>query len=415
MTKLLKIENHKRSVDLIERAVKDMKQKGVSPWEGEGGYRSIHGCWIPIKLLEIESVEKVIQGFLKDKCLKETLSKETIVLKVLFTLRQLWEEPEPKPLIKEFLEELEKHINSSKTYRTYVPIRGIYIEQAKYDITERVRIVRVTSENYTEFFPPKGLTEKYFMPYSIELVIDTPDYRRAMEISLEASKIITHFFRFIDYFGFNQEDLELRIPGFGFDIEQLRVVTVSRGTDGKISDAVESKLEEKKEHPLEFDYIEEDGPYCGLQKFKELLNRLLTFNLGEWDNHLLRAITLFGESKIEHDDLIRFLKLMLVIECLLNTGSNDPVVSTLSDSMAFILKTTAEERIAFASSIKDLYGKRSKIVHTGSSDIDYTDLLELESHVAELLRILLIDEKYINIQSKSELKSLLDKMKYSGV
>src|SRR5690606_15087535 len=156
-----------------------------------------------------------------------------------------------------------------------------------------------------------------------------------------------------------------------------------------------------------------DASEVGLERFGEMLNKYTLRELSDMETQILRSIAWFGESKIEHDNAARFLKLTLVLECLLNLSKYEPVTIALSERIAFILGETLEERLNIVDQVRRLYDIRSQIVHTGSSEVDEVDLLELEYIVSLLITLFLTNADYSSIKTKKELSSKIDKIKFS--
>lgn len=100
---------------------------------------------------------------------------------------------------------------------------------------------------------------------------------------------------------------------------------------------------------------------------------------------------------------LRFLSLMISLECLFNPG-NQELGYRISRNAAVLLGKDKKDSQHIFDDIKDLYGKRSQIVHTGKSNIiSKQDLLLLRHYVRESI-------KEINkiCKSKIELLDLLN-------
>jgi hypothetical protein len=157
----------------------------------------------------------------------------------------------------------------------------------------------------------------------------------------------------------------------------------------------------------------EDMYKLGLNSFGSIIDDYLELNLSELQHSILRSIIWFGESKVEVDDGARFIKLMLSIECLLNSNNTDPITATLRDRMAFILGKTIPERMNIAKKMTDLYAQRSRIVHHGNSKIKLIDLLNLENLVADVIVQFLTKDDLITKKTKQDLQQYFEELKYS--
>jgi len=104
-----------------------------------------------------------------------------------------------------------------------------------------------------------------------------------------------------------------------------------------------------------------------------------------------------------HNINLSFLSLMISLEPLFNPGSQE-LRYRISRNTAVLLGKENEDSKMIFSEIKDLYDKRSNIVHAGKSNIiNNEDLLKLRHYVRESI-------KEINkmCKSKSELLDLLN-------
>lgn len=114
----------------------------------------------------------------------------------------------------------------------------------------------------------------------------------------------------------------------------------------------------------------------------------------------------FGSFELSYqirDRNMSFLSLMISLEALLNPDRYE-VTHRVSRNTAVLLGRDKEDSKTIFSEIKDLYNKRSKIVHTGNSNsIDEGDLLKLRHYVRESI-------KEINKigDNKDELLKILD-------
>ena len=77
---------------------------------------------------------------------------------------------------------------------------------------------------------------------------------------------------------------------------------------------------------------------------------------------------------------------MISLETLFNSG-RQKLSYRISRNTAVLLGKEKEDSETIFSDIKDLYDKRSKIVHTGNSNIvDQDDLLKLRHYVRESIK-----------------------------
>lgn len=100
---------------------------------------------------------------------------------------------------------------------------------------------------------------------------------------------------------------------------------------------------------------------------------------------------------------LSFLSLMISLETLFNPSEQELQYRISRNAAVFIGKDRDDSKLIF-SEIKKLYGKRSKIVHTGESNIiGENDLLKLRYYVREAIKKI----NWINME-KDELLDLLN-------
>lgn len=100
---------------------------------------------------------------------------------------------------------------------------------------------------------------------------------------------------------------------------------------------------------------------------------------------------------------LSFLTLMISLEALLNPGRSE-LRYRISRNAAVLLGTNVEESKKIFTEIKGLYDKRSKVVHTGKSNIIKRDvLLKLRHYVRESIK-----KMYTMKRSKDEILALLN-------
>ena len=127
-------------------------------------------------------------------------------------------------------------------------------------------------------------------------------------------------------------------------------------------------------------YTLKSSDILGLQEF--IQNTKLPFKR----SFLQLAFESFELSYQIHDRNLSFLSLMISLETLFNSG-RQKLSYRISRNTAVLLGKEKEDSETIFSDIKDLYDKRSKIVHTGNSNIvDQDDLLKLRHYVRESIK-----------------------------
>lgn len=99
------------------------------------------------------------------------------------------------------------------------------------------------------------------------------------------------------------------------------------------------------------------------------------------NSKVLGAIEWIGKALNETDVSKSFVMYMFSLETLLQydekTMLNPSITHQLSEALAFLLTTDYEDRMKVVKIVKDLYSKRSAIVHGGESIVDPADLRQL--------------------------------------
>ena len=130
------------------------------------------------------------------------------------------------------------------------------------------------------------------------------------------------------------------------------------------------------------------------------------------------AVEWIGQSMADPSPPSAFIKAAIALEIIFTYNERDiitpSIMNQISESIALILGSSVDERLKIESTVKKLYGLRSKIVHSGNKDIsqaDYKTLLEIARSV--IIKILTSD-KLNSVDSVEELYTIIKKIKYSG-
>jgi hypothetical protein len=149
------------------------------------------------------------------------------------------------------------------------------------------------------------------------------------------------------------------------------------------------------------------------------LKRLLSL-IGQQNNNferrLLRCAEWLGQAIGDPNPSSAFIKAATALEVLfvVSEGVVTPsIMAQISESCAFILGSTAEERLKVEKDVKRLYGIRSAVVHSGKESVD---LKELDRFIAvghSVMHTLLSGSAYAPIESIEALHEYLKQQKYA--
>ncbi|MFC5587539.1 hypothetical protein ACFPRA_01280 [Sporosarcina soli] len=395
--------------DRVKKIVTEQEVSGEINIKGTVKY---DGVFIPRAFFHNKTYKETIKKLTDTKELNRMLSNIMIIGTFNKLIRTYIDNRDNNDLVRG-IKGFEKYASARFTYNIYVPIKGLEMSENKIALSRNVEIIKIDEQSISDQ-PPQLKYDSdisHLYPTALRAEIISADFRKAMEMGIEIGKYVVNYLRLIDYHGWDKGSLTVRLPGYGFIQEELRVFAVDKNGDG-----VHSWRDRKTDdNLLEIDtFFLEDIEKLGKKAFGDLLDKHLSYETSDLDNSILRSITWFGEAKVELDQGARFIKLMLAIESLFNSNINDPITATLRDRLAFVLGETIEERIEISSQFTDLYKLRSKIVHHGSSHVGYEELLNLQDRAANAIVEFLMNEELLALKDKKELQSFFEKKKFSS-
>ena len=109
--------------------------------------------------------------------------------------------------------------------------------------------------------------------------------------------------------------------------------------------------------------------------FHEKLFNLLVIPKTKIEEKIYKSTLWLGKSLITKNLSDSFLQVAIALECLLARQERGyfiqpSITVTLSETLAFLIGNNADERKNYFKQLKDLYAKRSSIVHSGNTSID---------------------------------------------
>lgn len=147
------------------------------------------------------------------------------------------------------------------------------------------------------------------------------------------------------------------------------------------------------------------GPYSlRPSEISDLQNFVRTTKLPFAQVFLELAFENFELSYSTHDMNLSFLSLMTSLEALLNAGEQK-IAHTIARNSAVLLGRNKAESEEIYHEVKELYRKRSQIVHAGRRIITQEDLLKLRCYVRESIK-----EIHKMGKGKKELLDLLNSL-----
>lgn len=404
----------------------------INPF-GNGAYLRIEGVFVPKALKIVPEFAKLLHELTNDSQLTKTLSKRAVVFHIVSIIKNVYKKSAGQAEIVQYINDFKEYAENVKEYKVYVPLKGIKLEVDSLDINDFVKIIKLDANTIDKIVgTSKEVLVKYdcfaailtnidplvvreakiedikdcFTSAAVQVSVRASEFIKAKETALEVAKIIVCYLRLVDYLTWDTENLNLRFPGYGVLEENLKVVI-----EDKTKTYIWDDQYESEEFDVDKDMID-DLQEFGVRFFNLLLDVFIKSDLEEVQRAIIQALILFGESRVESNDSIRYLKLMLAVECLLNTSKADPVTVTLSERAAFILGSEKESRLRIFQSFKHLYSLRSDIVHHGFAYMNYENILDLEVYVSKLITKFLTDDLLFSVGTKIELSKVFDSMKF---
>lgn len=125
--------------------------------------------------------------------------------------------------------------------------------------------------------------------------------------------------------------------------------------------------------------IRQDGPYLSA-----LASLFDAEHPSAFQRDLLRSVLLYSRAAMSREVPEKLVHIFAAVESLLLRSENEPVQSSISERLAFVVGPTPEARSAIAAALKRVYGLRSKFVHHGrdpDGQGDLNSVKELQMHV----------------------------------
>lgn len=389
---------------------------------------------LPEKLWFIKEYRDLVNSLIKDDDLSKYNTKRSIINHFTSLLKDLSKPSGEEEIVKN-LSELRERLSWKRPYTVFVPIKGLDISAYPFKLGEHMKIIEFNksvlekisgfrnstvgniqgfNNNSNNIFSLKNTlgeeVSSALEPVCLEVRIETGEAARAVELAVKSGNLMVNYFRYIDYltYNWNEEALNVRLPGYGPSTEILQVLLL----DDDIPNFWERDNLDKIHFKINPETISSMNSF-GLDKFIYLLNSLLTSDLTEMHQAIIRALTSFGESRVDMDDVSRFLKLMQSLETLLTTFNQELHTLTLSEKMAFILGDNMSERIEMQNYFNILLDLRNEIIQHGSTALQLVNLYDLEYYTSGLIRKFLTEDPWFLLRDKNELYGKFNSIKYA--
>jgi len=170
------------------------------------------------------------------------------------------------------------------------------------------------------------------------------------------------------------------------------------------------------EWPSDSENLEiDDGVLAELQKLglDALIEIYCKRNSGtsEIEKTLLRAIQFFYNGYTALDSVSEFVNYLIVLEIFLSRSDRDQLTKTIAEGVAILLESDWENRIKLNKYVKDLYKKRSSLVHGNADRIDTVSVRDAQYLAYKLIQMVL--ENRNTWGKRGDIGKYIDRIKFS--
>ncbi|MEG4204485.1 HEPN domain-containing protein [Microcoleus sp. Pol7_A1] len=314
--------------------------------------------------------------------------------------------------VSSFVEKLKAE--SIKTFSVFRDIHGIVLNSpitplilggyTIYEFASQKEFIESIFDSKTDSFPPIWCNDN--PEYLIEWKAEARHFEKAIEIADEHFERFELILRYV--IGSATNHFEVGVLNYqGWRQRKAYILSV-----GEVSN---SSTTHGPREPIRLDepyLVNEDTGYHTVWGFTTKKN------LNKFQKRIMLAVEWIGQSMADPSPQSAFIKAAIALEIIFTYNEGDIIIPSImnqiSESIALILGSSVDERLKLESSVKKLYGLRSKIVHSGNKDIsqaDYKTLLEIARSV---IKKILTSDKLNSVDSVQDLYTILKKFKYSG-
>ncbi|AOK19911.1 hypothetical protein WT26_29210 [Burkholderia cepacia] len=134
------------------------------------------------------------------------------------------------------------------------------------------------------------------------------------------------------------------------------------------------------------------------------------------EKRISTAVEWTGEAYSDSNRSSAYLKTVIALEALLKIDEKGiitpSIMSSIAEQCAYLNGRSIEECLTIERKVKTLYGRRSKIAHTGFTSVSAKDLRETRAFVRDTIWNFLHFAKKLNLSSVDAFQSTLRQRKY---
>lgn len=315
--------------------------------------------------------------------------------------------------VSSFVENLKAE--SIKTFSVFRDIHGIVLNSPTsplllggytiYEFASQKEFIESKIDSKTDSFPPIWFNDN--PEYLIEWRAEARHFEKAIEIADEHFERFELILRYV--IGFATNDFEVGILNYqgwrhrrAYILSDMGEESSSLSNDGPIEPI-----------PLDDPYfVKEDTGYHTVWGFTTKKN------LNKFQERIMLAVEWIGQSIADPSPQSAFIKAAIALEIIFTYTERDiitpSIMNQISESIALILGSSVDERLKLEKRVKELYGLRSKIVHSGKKDINQADYKDLLGIARSVIIKILTSDKLNSVDRVEKLYNILKKFKYSG-
>lgn len=194
--------------------------------------------------------------------------------------------------------------------------------------------------------------------------------KRAEEVALteaETAVSVLRLFHSVNFFP------ELKCCCALLGSENLETITCFTVENGQL---MNRSQKQRRANRTSWKISEKDLQEMKIGGLDALNTVLMEDKRSDFAGDLVGALILYSRSALTDNPLDKLVYIFASLESLLLRDRSEPVQQNLAERMAFLVGTTAEERMAVARKVKHAYDFRSRFLHHGNRAVDLGPLQE---------------------------------------
>lgn len=303
---------------------------------------------------------------------------------------------------------------SIKTFSVFRDIQGIVLNSpitplilggyTIYEFASQKEFIESIFDSKTDSFPPIWCNDN--PEYLIEWKAEARHFEKAIEIADEHFERFELILRYV--IGSAPNHFEVGVLNYqGWRQRKAYILSVGEVSNSSTTHGPREPI------PLDDPYlVKEDTGYHTVWGFTTKKN------LNKFQKRIMLAVEWIGQSIADPSPQSAFIKAAIALEIIFTYNERDiitpSIMNQISESIALILGSSVDERLKLESSVKKLYGLRSKIVHSGNKDISQADYQTLVEIARSVIIKIITSDKLNSVDTVEELYTILKKIKYSG-